>query len=195
MSTNSTLADREFDLIIFGATGFAGYFIVRELVTCLRDNNSQYAHLKWAIAGRSSIKLDQTLAKLSAEIQLNLDNVPRLLADVANTESLDALANRTRILINAVGPYRFYGAQVIEACLRQGTHHLDITAEPQYVLRSMVDYYDRAVEKGVLVVVACGFDCIPIDVGVQYLKDNFGGQVDAVKTYLAPEYGPSVSLF
>lgn len=51
------------DIVIFGASGYTGKFVVRELA---RISNKE--KLTWAIAGRSKQKLDQVLDSLSTEL-------------------------------------------------------------------------------------------------------------------------------
>lgn len=77
--------------------------------------------------------------------------------------------------MNAVGPYRFYGEKVVLACLNTGTHYVDISAEDQFMNLIQLKYHEAAKAKGIYLVYACGFDCIPIDLGVVFLRKNFKG--------------------
>lgn len=193
--------EREFDLIIFGATGFTGFFILRELVLSLQDNDIRQdlpSPFKYAIAGRNRAKLEETLDKLSAELgQDSLKSTEIVLADVADADSLNALAKRTRVVINCVGPFRFFGRPVVEACVAQGTHHLDISGEPQYIEQMQLDHFERARQRRALIISTCGWDSIPCDMGVQFLKNNFGGRLHSVETFVVTKdtfSGPEVSL-
>lgn len=51
------------DIVIFGATGYTGKFVVRELAHLFQNEN-----LTWAVAGRSKAKLDDVLKSISNEI-------------------------------------------------------------------------------------------------------------------------------
>lgn len=87
--------------------------------------------------------------------------------------------------MNTCGPYRFYGEAVVKACITAGTHHVDVSGEPQYMERMQLEYNDLAREKGVYVISACGFDSIPADLGTVFLENHFDGEVNSIETYLA----------
>lgn len=68
--------------------------------------------------------------------------------------------------------------------INAGTHHVDVSGEPQYMERMQLEYNDLAREKGVYIVSACGFDSIPADMGLQFFTKHFDGDVHSVETYL-----------
>lgn len=68
--------------------------------------------------------------------------------------------------------------------INAGTHHVDVSGEPEFMERMQLEYDDLAREKGVYIVSACGFDSIPADMGVQFFEKHFDGEVHAVETYL-----------
>lgn len=183
-------SEREFDLVIFGATGFTGFFVVRELCLSIAEKPDEYSNLKWAVAGRNDKKLSEVLAKVGAELSKDLSSVVKIEADVTDAKSLAAMASRTKLVINCVGPYRFYGRQVVEACLNEGTHHIDISGEPQYIESIQVEFNAKAKEKDILVVSTCGWDSIPCDLGVDFLKRKFNGKLHHVETFMATRPGP-----
>lgn len=49
--------DRQYDLVVFGATGYTGKLTAEHITTHLPTD------LKWAVAGRSRDKLEQVVAK------------------------------------------------------------------------------------------------------------------------------------
>ena len=51
------------------------------------------------------------------------------------------MARQARVVLNCVGPYRFYGESVVEACVEAGCHHLDISGEPQYLEKMQLKYH------------------------------------------------------
>lgn len=181
---------REFDVVVFGATGVTGLYVVEEMQ---RTAKAEDPDLKWAVAGRNEEKLKETLRSAARNLELEenaLDGVPVIVADVEDPESIEAMAKRTKILINTVGPYRFFGRPVVKACVENGTHHLDVSGEPQYLEQIQVDYYKEAEEKGVYVIGACGFDSIPAEMAVTYLRNNFQGEVCQVETFVSMKPGP-----
>lgn len=94
------------DVVVFGASGFTGQFVVRHLARAVRDKD-----LRWAVAGRSEAKLRKVLDEAATDTGLELGLIPVVVCDVEDGESLSAMAKQTRLVINCVGPYRFYGEQ------------------------------------------------------------------------------------
>ena len=186
------MSKREFDLIVFGATGFTGQFVVEEVAqTVAQDENK---HIKWAIAGRNREKLVKVLESASNELKKKLNNIQIIEADISDEESIVSMCKRTRVVINTVGPYRFYGEQVVKACVDNGTHHVDISGEAQWLERMQAKYHQQAEENSCYIVGACGWDSIPVDVGVQYVKKNFDGHLNLVETYAIRKSGKQVSV-
>ncbi|XP_063242400.1 saccharopine dehydrogenase-like oxidoreductase [Bacillus rossius redtenbacheri] len=168
------------DAVVFGATGFTGKYTVIELAKLAKEKGN----IKWGVAGRNKEKLEKLLADLSEKTGADLKKIPVLVADVSDEASLKEMAASTLLVINCVGPYRFYGEAVVKACVAEGCHHVDVSGEPQYMERMQLNYHDAAKEKGVYVVSACGFDSIPADLGTVFLTKNFQGDVNSVETYL-----------
>lgn len=169
--------ERPLDVIIFGATGFTGKYTIYEGIKLLDG-------LKWGVAGRSKEKLAQVLKEIGAKAGKDLSETPTVVADVKNPDSLKKMAEQCRIVVNCCGPYRFYGEPVVKACVEAGTHHVDVSGEPQYMERMQLQYNEQAQEKGVYVVSACGFDSIPADLGTVFLEKEFDGTVNSVETFL-----------
>ena len=59
-----------------------------------------------------------------------------VVADVEDESSLQEMASQARVVVNCVGPYRFYGERVVCACIASGAHHLDVSGEPQVSTQS-----------------------------------------------------------
>ncbi len=150
---------REFDVVVYGASGFTGRLVAEYLV-------ARYAgRLKWAMAGRDAAKL----AAVRDEIGAPADT-PLLVADASAPQSLDALAARTRVVITTVGPYQLYGSELVAACARAGTDYVDLCGEPAW-MRTMIDAHEaQAQASGARIVFSCGFDSIPFDLGVLFLQ-------------------------
>ncbi|XP_061388532.1 saccharopine dehydrogenase-like oxidoreductase [Musca vetustissima] len=171
------MAAERLDVIIFGASGFTGKYTVFEAVSVLAD-------LKWGIAGRNRKKLEAVLEDMGTKANKNLKNTPIIIADIDDQSSLLEMAKRCRVLVNCCGPYRFYGEPVVRACIEAGTHHVDVSGEPQYMETMQLKYHREAQERNVYVVSACGFDSIPADMGIVFIEKNFDGIVNSVETYL-----------
>ncbi|KAH8310993.1 hypothetical protein KR044_003793 [Drosophila immigrans] len=171
------MATERLDVIIFGATGFTGKYTVYEAVSVLKD-------LRWGIAGRNREKLQSVLKEMGAKAKKDLSHIPIVIADVNDQQSLLEMAKSCRIVVNTAGPYRFYGENVVRACIEAGTHHVDVSGEPQYMETMQLKYNERAKERGVYIVSACGFDSIPADMGIVFVEKNFDGVVNSVETFL-----------
>lgn len=122
--------------------------------------------IKWAAAGRSEKKVAAVLEKTLKQSS----SIDIIEADVEDYESLLEMCRSTRVLVNCVGPFRFYGEQVVQACLDSQTDYVDITGEPEFIEEMMYKYHLQAREKNITIVHACGFDSIPTDMGVIKLK-------------------------
>lgn len=142
---------RPFDFIIFGATGFTGKY-------CIFEASKIFSGYKWAVAGRSRGKLEAVLDEMGNEFGKDLTSVPIVIADVDNLASLRSMAEKCRVLINCCGPYRFYGEPVVNACVEAGTDHVDVTGEPQFMEKMQLEYDQKAQDKGIYVISACGYD-------------------------------------
>ncbi len=79
---------------------------------------------------------------------------------------------------------RFSGEQIVKACVESGTHHVDISGEPQYLETMQLKYHDQAAKKGIYVIGSCGFDSIPADLGQMVVHRAMDGPVNSIETYL-----------
>ncbi len=167
--TDSPRADRAFDIVLFGATGFTGRLTAEYLA------RQAPSGLRWALAGRNPDKLAGVREHL-AGIDPALADLPLLTADATDPTSLAAVAGQARVVITTVGPYLSYGEPLVAACAAAGTDYVDLTGEPEFVDRMYVAHHATAVASGARLVHACGFDSIPHDLGayhaVQQLPDD-----------------------
>lgn len=157
-------ADRELDLVLFGATGFTGGLTASYLA------EHGPSGLRWGLAGRNLPKLEEVRAQLGPEHA----DVTLLQADVTDPKSLEAIAARTRVVITTVGPYLEHGEPLVRACAEAGTDYLDLTGEPEFIDAMYVRYHATAQRTGARIVHACGFDSIPHDLGAYYTAQQLG---------------------
>ena len=150
---------REFDVVVFGATGFAGELTARYLAEHAPPGT------RIALAGRSQAKLEQTRAQLPPAAK----DWPLIVADSDSPASLDAMAARTRVVATTVGPYLKYGEALISAVANAGTDYVDLTGEVPFVRWSIDKYDELAASTGARIVHACGYDSVPSDLGVHEL--------------------------
>jgi short subunit dehydrogenase-like uncharacterized protein len=156
------VAERSYDIVVFGATGFTGALTAEYLA---RNAPSE---TRWALAGRNMEKLQQVRTRLGP----GAADVSLLSADVTDVGSLRELAEATRVVITTVGPYIRYGEALVAACAAAGTDYVDLTGEPEFVDRMWLGYHGQAVASGARIVHSCGFDSIPYDLGVQFTVEQ-----------------------
>jgi len=146
---------RDLSVVVFGASGIAG----RNVAAYLAERASE-AGTSWAVAGRDPAKVERTLAEVGVE-------APEILtADVGDSESLAAMTRRASVILDLVGPYTLYGTPVIEACVANGAHYVDLTGEMPFVRRTIDAFHERATLAGVKVVQVSGFEALPPDLAV-----------------------------
>jgi short subunit dehydrogenase-like uncharacterized protein len=156
------MADREYDIVLFGATGFTGGLTAEYL-----SNNADEG-TRWALAGRNTAKLEDVRGRLGE----SRAELPLISADVENPASIRALAESTKVVITTVGPYINYGEPLVAACAAAGTSYVDLTGEPEFVDLMWLRYNDEAERTGARIVHSCGFDSIPYDLGALFAVDQ-----------------------
>ncbi|HZE05922.1 MAG TPA: saccharopine dehydrogenase NADP-binding domain-containing protein [Solirubrobacteraceae bacterium] len=152
------MADRSYDIVVLGATGFTGALTAEYLAS------NAPAGTRWALAGRNQGKLKEVRRRLGE----GWADLPLLRADVSDPDSLRDIAEAARVVITTVGPYIRYGEPVVAACAAAGTAYVDLTGEPEFADRMWLGYHERAVETGARIVHSCGFDSIPYDLGALF---------------------------
>ena len=155
---------REFDIIVWGATGFTGALVAEYLLAQYGIGNE----LRWAIAGRSEEKLEILRQALGPEAAA----LPTIVADSFDEQKLDDLAAKTRVVITTVGPYAKYGAPLVAACVANGTHYCDLAGEAQWIRKMIDTHHEAAAASGARIVHCCGFDSVPMDIGVHFLQQE-----------------------
>uniref|UniRef100_A0A671MHQ1 Saccharopine dehydrogenase-like oxidoreductase n=1 Tax=Sinocyclocheilus anshuiensis TaxID=1608454 RepID=A0A671MHQ1_9TELE len=190
MAAFSTSSSRPYHIIIFGASGFTGQFVVEEVARTASEGPK--GSLKWAVAGRNRAKLEKVVEQAAGALSKPelKSEVDILVADVSDLDSLAVMCKQAVIVLSCVGPYRFFGDPVVKSCVENGAHCIDISGEPQFLESMQLNYHDQAAGNGVYIVGSCGFDSIPADMGVIYTRDQFKGTLTAVESFLTASAGP-----
>ncbi|MCX6483153.1 MAG: trans-acting enoyl reductase family protein [Mycobacterium sp.] len=152
------MTSREFDIVVYGATGFVGKLTADYLAHA-------GGSARIALAGRSPGRLEAVRATLPESAR----SWPIITADASSPSSLDEMAARTQVVVTTVGPYSKYGLPLVAACAKAGTDYADLTGEAMFVRQSIDDYHKQAIDTGARIVHACGFDSIPSDMSVYEL--------------------------
>lgn len=151
-------AQREFEIVLYGATGFSGMLTGQHLAQ--RDTNARIA-----LAGRSPQRLRAVRDKLGPLAS----DWPLVVADASQPATLEEMATRAQVILTTVGPYTRYGLPLVAACAKAGTDYADLTGELMFCRNSIDLYHKQAADTGARIVLACGFDSIPSDLNVHHL--------------------------
>ena len=166
----------QFDIVVYGATGFTGQLIAEYLATHYTGKDAP----KWAMAGRSLEKLASVRDTIGAPSDITLIQV-----DAGDRTSLQAMADRTRSVISSVGPYQLYGSELFAICAATGTDYLDLCGEPVW-MRQMIDAHEATARaSGARLLFSCGFDSLPFELGVLFCQETaksiLGAPVNRIK--------------
>jgi short subunit dehydrogenase-like uncharacterized protein len=171
MSTN-----RKFGVVVYGATGYTGRLVCEYL-------NKQYGvngDVKWAMAGRSEEKLVQVRDEMGIP-----NDVPFVIADAENPESVKAMVESTQVILTTVGPYQKYGSDLVRECSETGTDYVDLCGEPAWMHEMIAAHGKAAKASGARIVFSCGFDSVPFDLGIYFLQkasiDKLGKPLSRIK--------------
>lgn len=166
----------EFDIIVYGATGFTGRLVAEHLA----GRYGVGGEVKWAMAGRSLEKLQQVRDEIGAP-----KDTPLIVADAGDPASVKAMVERAKAVLTTVGPYQLYGSDLVAACVAAGTDYLDLCGEPNWMAAMIRQHHEAAQKSGARILFSCGFDSIPFELGVYFAqataRQKLGGVVPRVK--------------
>jgi short subunit dehydrogenase-like uncharacterized protein len=171
-------AQRDLDVVVYGATGFVGKLTAQYLAGHAPDG------VRIGLAGRSQEKLERLKGELGVDW-------PIVTADSQDAEAVRTLAESARVVVTTVGPYMKYGMPLVEACARAGTHYADLTGEVLFMRQTIDRFHAVAEESGARIVHSCGFDSIPSDLGTFLLHGEAGELTDTTLVVKAMKGGPS----
>ena len=170
------MSEREFDVVVFGASGYTGKLVAEYIQSEYGENGS----VKWAIAGRNKEKLEGIREELGLSADLSILEV-----DSNDQDSLNAMTSSTKCVLTTVGPYQLYGSNLVQSCAKNGTDYVDLTGEPGWMYEMINAHKETAQASGARIVFSCGFDSIPFDLGVYFVqqaaKDKFGKPAQHVR--------------
>ena len=89
--------EKDFDVVIYGATGFTGQLVVKYF-------SSINTEVNWAIAGRNKTKLEEVAGKFAEGVEI-------LIADSDDEQALDSITSRTKVILSTAGPFHRYGSK------------------------------------------------------------------------------------
>jgi short subunit dehydrogenase-like uncharacterized protein len=169
------MSQRPFDVVAYGATGFVGRLVVRYFAT-----SPAASSLRWALGGRDRSRLEAVRNSAGSAAQ----KASILVADSRDASAVDALVSQSRIVLNTAGPFAMYGDLIVDACVRHGTHYVDINGETPWIRRLIDRHHATAAKNGTRIVPSCGFDSVPSDLGtclmVQHIQQKSQSQCTRV---------------
>lgn len=169
------MADKQFDVIIYGATGFTGQLVARYFLTEDETSLESASALKWAIAGRSEAKLLATKEILKQKLPnvkpAVIDSIPIVVAEATDAEAILALVKSTKVVLTLAGPYAIYANLLVQFCAENGVHYCDLTGEMIWADKNVRKYEAVAKKSGAKIVHCCGFEAMPSDMTTFLLAD------------------------
>ena len=163
------MSSREFDVVVYGASGFTGRLVAEYLGQTYGSSES------WAMAGRNLSKLEAVREEIGAPA-----DTPLIAADAEDLDSLRAMVKSAKCIATTVGPYQLYGSDLVRLCAEEGTHYVDLSGEPGWMHEMIAQHSETARASGARIVFSCGFDSIPFDLGVYFLQQA------AIEQFSAP---------
>ena len=164
--TNESIknTERKYGIVLYGATSFVRQLVAVYLQKFLAEDDSSN-EVSWAIAGRNQQKLEQV------KKQVGNSELPLIIADSEDADSLNEMAAQAQVIISTVGPYLKYGEPLIKACAENGTDYVDLTGEALFIKDMLDKYQQTAKDSGARIVNSCGFDSLPSDLGVLFTQN------------------------
>ena len=154
------MSNRDFEVIIYGASGFTGRLVAEYM------GKAYGQRINWAMAGRNEAKLAEVRAEVGAH-----DSTPLVIADADDLDSLRSMVKRADCILTTVGPYQLYGSELVGLCAEEGTHYVDLSGEPGWMHEMIDQHAATAAKTGARIVHSCGFDSVPFDLGVYFLQE------------------------
>ncbi len=178
------MAENNYDIIVWGATGFTG----RLVVAYFYETYGIDGDIRWAVAARNHNKLTTVKQEIMGK---EAEKIFDMIADCEDEPSLRALVNSTQVVLSTVGPYAKYGTLLVELCAKTGTHYCDLTGEVPWMRTTIDHFHAKAQDSRARIVHACGFDSIPSDLGVYFIQQAMHEQSGQYATEVSYRLGRS----
>lgn len=137
--------------MIYGATGYTGKLMTR----LARDMG-----LDPIIAGRSEAKLKSLANQYDFESRA---------FELSDRSAIDEALGEVDVVLHVAGPFSATSKPMVDACMRMGTHYLDITGEIS-VFEACARRDEAAKEAGIMLMPGVGFDVVPSDCLAAHMK-------------------------
>jgi short subunit dehydrogenase-like uncharacterized protein len=167
-------------IAIYGATGFTGDLIARELKRQGADP---------IVSGRDRAKLEALSERLG--------ELPFKAVAADDGAGLREMLEGCSVVVGCAGPFTLHGEKLVAAAADTGTHYLDTTGEQPFIQMVFEKYGKRAAETGAALVSGMGFDYLPGDMLAALVAEGMGSLEEIVLAYhvdgFAPTHGTALS--
>lgn len=133
-------------ILVYGAAGYMGKLIARE---------AKKKNISLVLAGHRDFQSEYPVRVFS----LNEE-----------TQLLESLKD-VKLLINLAGPFHKTNHLLVKACLKNGTHYLDIAGEA-IELETVYTYHEEAQKAGIMLMPGAGFGVVPTDLVANLAKEK-----------------------
>ena len=170
--------NREFDVVIFGVSGYVGRYALLNLISAINNNDhGDCGTLKIAVSGRDEERIKLAFGFVSRKLSLPLDKITSMVniisASVSHQESINQMARRAKVVASTVGPYTLYGEPVVKACIESSTHYVDVTGEVNWVEAMQLKYHSQAIESKSYIVSCCAYESLMSESVLLYASKLF----------------------
>ncbi len=189
--TFAMIQNRKFEVVLIGATGFTGKLVAEYFLKEYGVGKS----LRWAIAARSSSKLNAVLLEISKYVQDSNEafSIPTIVADSHDEDSLNSLCAQTDCVLSTVGPFAIHGTLLVKCCIKNKTAYCDSTGETFWIRKMLDKFQDDAVNNKVRIVPSCAYDSLPSDIGVltmvNGMRKDGETSIGEINHYVGPAVG------
>jgi short subunit dehydrogenase-like uncharacterized protein len=161
-------------IAVYGATGFTGGLIARELKRLGAD---------FLLGGRDARKLEA----LSEE----LGGTPFRAVALDDGAGLREMLEECSVVAACAGPFSLHGEPVVKAAVETGTHYLDTTGEQGFMRMIFERYGKRAEAEDAALVSGMGFDYVPGDLIAALTAEGMGPLEEIVVAYCVKGFTPT----
>ena len=133
---------KEAKILVLGATGYTGRLVVDELIRC---------EFRFDVCGRDKQKLLELTKASGLELPLRV-------LDIANQDQFVNLLEEYDVVINCIGPFRLYCADLIRAVSEWPGIYIDISGELDFALNSLQSLGQTCHSCRCLVIHGCAFE-------------------------------------
>jgi short subunit dehydrogenase-like uncharacterized protein len=141
------------NMLLYGANGYTGKLIA--------GLSAEYG-LQPILAGRNA----PAIQKMSEDL-----NLPYRVGSLQSETVTDELLKDISLVLHAAGPFSVTAKPMMEGCIRNHVHYLDITGEIP-VFEMAKQYHNGARHAGIMLMPGVGFDVVPTDCLALYLKEQ-----------------------